>query len=140
MALDLADIRTRLSVELATLTGWETYTTWPDNPLPPCVIVQVGDCRYHEAMQAGLAVFDIALVLLVNSVVTDEAQLLLDEYLSSGTGQSKSVIDTLQGSNLNGLCNQVHITGWSEYGAVPMGDDRRMFGAVVTGEVHCTRK
>lgn len=140
MALDLADVRSGLASALASLTSWETYATWPDNPHPPCVIVQPGDATYHEAMQAGLTVVDFGLVLLVSSTVTDEAQTLLDELLSSGTGQASSVIDTLQGSTLGGVCKQVHVVGWSEYGAVQMPDERRFFGVVVNVQVHCDRK
>lgn len=140
MAFDLAAVRSGLASDLAQVTGWEAYATWPDNPHPPCSIVQPGDCRYHEAMQAGLTVVEFALVLLVSSVVTDDAQQSLDAYLSSGTGQASSLIDLLQGSTLGGAAKQVHVVGFSNYGAVDMGDERRWFGAVLNIEVHCDRK
>lgn len=140
MAFNLETVRSELAEELVTLTGWESYATWPDNPLPPCSIVQPGSARYHEAMQAGLTVIEFGVVLLVSSVVTDEAQSTLDSYLSSGTGQTNSVIDLLQGSTLDGNCKQVHVVGFDSYGAVELPDERRLFGAVVNIEVHCDRR
>ncbi len=140
MALNLATVRTNLASTLTAVTGWETYGNVPDNPLPPCVLVLPTACRYHEAMQAGLAVIEFDLVLLVGSVVSDEDQQTLDAYLSSGTSQTKSVIDVLQANTLSGACKQVHVIGFGDYGAVDMPDERRFYGAVIKIEVHCDRK
>jgi hypothetical protein len=140
MAFALATVRANLASALSALTGWETYSTVPDNPIPPCVVVQPTDGNYHEAMQAGLTVVKLDLVLIVSSVVSDEDQATLDGYLSSGTGQTKSVIDVLQGNTLSGACKQVHVVGFGSYGAIEMPDERRFFGAVVNIDVHCDRK
>jgi hypothetical protein len=72
--------------------------------------------------------------------VSDEDQATLDGYLSSGAGQTKSVIDVLQGNTLSGACKQVHVVGFGSYGAIEMPDERRFFGAVVNIDVHCNRK
>lgn len=139
MAFNLATVRTNLASTLAAITGWETYATWPDSPVPPCVIVQPTGGTYHDAMQGGLNVSQFRLLLLTGSFVTDEAQSTLDGYLSSGTGQTSSVIDLIQGNTLSGACKQVHVRGWSYDGAIDMGDERRMFGAVINIDVHCDR-
>lgn len=140
MAFNLATVRTNLASVLTGITGWETYSYVPDNPLVPCVVVQPGECTYHEAMQAGLTVVKFDLVLIVASVVSDEDQSTLDAYLSSGTGQTKSVVDQLQGNTLSGACKQVHVVGFGNYGAIDMPDERRFYGAVINIEVHCDRK
>lgn len=140
MAFALGTVRTNLASALTAITGWETYSYVPDSPLPPCVVVQPTECDYHLAMQAGLTVVKLDLVLIVSSVVSDEDQATLDAYLSSGTGQTRSVIDTLQGNTLSGACKQVHVVGFTSYGAIDMPDERRFYGAVVNIEVHCDRK
>lgn len=141
MAFDISAIRAQLAVELATVTtGWETYDRWPDNPQPPCAIVLVGDGDYHRAMGRGSMMMPAQVALLVSDVVTDEAQADLDAFLSSGAGQDKSVVDVLQGSNLNGTCHEVHVPGWSQYGAVEMPNETRLLGAVLNLEIYCDRK
>lgn len=140
MAFDLFTIRSRIATDVAGVIDGEDYPTWPDNPHPPCVIVQPSTANYHLAMGKGLMEVPLDVVLLVSSVVSDEAQRELDSWLSSGTGMSKSVIDTLQHNTLSGACSDLHVLGFSDYGAVEMGDERRFFGAVLNTVVYCDRK
>lgn len=140
MAFNLATIRAEIGEDISTLTGWTIYETVPDNPVPPCVFVAPGDGDYHLSMQGGNMAVNLSLVLLVASAVTDEAQSQLDGLLSAGTGQTLSLIDRLHGSNLDGNCKFVHVTGWSEYGDVPVSDERRLFGVVVHLIVYCDRR
>lgn len=138
---DLRTIRSRIGSAAAAVTGGQLYDRWPDNPVPPCVIVvPSGDGDYHLAMGRGLMQVPIDVVLLVASVVTDEAQDDLDGFLSSGAGMTSSVVDALQHNNLEGACSDLHVTGFGDYGAVPMSDERRFFGAVVNTVVYCDRK
>lgn len=140
MAFNLNLIRTRIGTAVSTVISGESYPSWPDNPIPPCVIVAPSTGDYHLAMQGGAMQVPVDVILLVASVVTDEAQADLDAYLSSGTGQTRSVIDTLQHNLLSGACLDLHVRGFSDYGAVEIGDERRFFGAVLNTVVYCDRK
>lgn len=140
MAFSFTAVREGLATVVKPIVKGELYPYADDNPVTPCVIVFPGDGDYHLAMQKGSMRVPMQLAILENSVVTDEAQASLDAYLSSGTGQDRSLIDALQHSQLGGACLDLHVLGWEAYGAVEMGDERRFFGVVLNIAVYCDRK
>lgn len=81
------------------------HDTVPEKPEVPCLVVAPDDpfVTYQDAMAGGLATLHFDLVLLVQRGDDRAAQNALDALLSSGTGETKSIIDTLMANRTLGI-------------------------------------
>ena len=70
-----------------------------------------------------------------------EGQNLLDDYLSSGTGQTVSLIDALEADKtLAGAVDDIHVSVGSSYGEVKWNETASYFGAELMVAVRVDRQ
>lgn len=122
--MDIGSIRDGLKTRLATVSGLRTYDTAPDKPEVPAAVVLPDDpfINYHEAMNAGLAILNFRVIVVVNRATVERAQDALDGYLSSGTGESSSLIDAIEADGtLGGNAADVIVDQAGRYGSQRFG-------------------
>lgn len=108
MALDIKTIRDGLKTRLETIDGLRCHDTIPGDVVAPAAVVVPDDpfITYHEAMSGGLCFANFKITLLCSDGSKRTGQDLLDEYLSAGTGMSKSVHGAINGdTTLDGAIN-----------------------------------
>lgn len=105
MNLDLVAIRTALAAQLGNVAGLEVYRNHPGIPVVPsagaAVIVMPDQyyVSYAETFPGQIgALADVSLLLQVYAQSSDpvSGQDRIDELLSSGNGQSRSIIDAIE--------------------------------------------
>lgn len=125
MALDLAAQRDGIKTRLATITGLIVHDVGVDTITPPAAVVLPDPERgidYHQSHGKGLTTIPWQIVLLVARDLPAASQDLLDSYLGSGTGQTRSVFDALNGDvTLGGVAEHLIVEGFDSYGRVEWG-------------------
>lgn len=143
MAFDLGAQRTGLKTRLATVTGLHVYRTVPDDIIAPAAILAPAETfiDYHAAMAKGLAVANWRVIVATGRTMTAEGQDLLDDYLSSGTGQTVSLIDALEADKtLAGAVDDIHVSVGNSYGEVKWNETASYFGAELMVAVRVDRQ
>lgn len=143
MAFDLGAQRTGIKTRLATVTGLHVYRTVPDDIIAPAAIVAPAETfiDYHAAFAKGLAVANWRVIVATGRTMSAEGQDLLDRYLSSGTGQTVSLIDALEGDKtLGGVVDDIHVSVSNSYGEVRWNETASYFGAELAVAVRVDRQ
>lgn len=143
MAFDLGAQRTGIKTRLATVSGLHVYRTVPDDIMAPAAVVAPAETfiDYHTAMAKGLAVANWRVIVATARTLTPEGQDLLDRYLSSGTGQTVSLIDALEADKtLGGTVDDLHVSVGSSYGEVKWNETASYFGAELMVAVRVDRQ
>lgn len=139
--MNITEIRAGFKLTLAGLV--RVHPVIPAKPAPPCLIVGPDDpfITYNDAMAGGLCSLHWNLVLLVQWGDDRAAQNALDELLSAGAGEDKSVIDRLHanGRNLSGVVNDVLCQQVTDYGAEVKIGDASYGQAVIKAVTHTPR-
>lgn len=118
--MSIADIRSGLGTNLATIRGLRVAETIPDNPNPPIAIIALGNVVYDGAFQGGLVTYNFTVSVIVGRVAEREAQRRLDTYISTGTGGIKAAIESEK--SLGGAAYDVRVSEMTNVGAVQLGD------------------
>lgn len=118
--MSIADIRSGLGDNLATIRGLRVAETIPDNPSPPIAVIALGNVVYDGAFQGGLVTYNFTVSVIVGRVAEREAQRRLDAYISTGTGGIKSAIES--DKSLGGAAYDVRVSEMTNVGAVQLGD------------------
>lgn len=130
--MDIAAIRNGIKARLVTIDGLAAHTQVPASVNPPAAIIttQTPFIEYHLANAKGLAQLNFNIQLLVGRQDERRAQELLDQYLSAGTGVTKSIIDAFEAdTTLSGSCSSSIIMTAGEYFATDLGDSS--YGSVI---------
>jgi len=118
--MSIADIRSGLGINLATIRGLRVAETIPDNPNPPIAVIALGNVVYDGAFQGGLVTYNFTVSVIVGRVAEREAQRRLDAYISTGTGGIKAAIESEK--SLGGAAYDVRVSEMTNVGAVQLGD------------------
>ncbi len=144
MALDIGAIRSGLATRLATVSGLKVYRVAAGELSPPAaVVLPSGDdfLDYHRAMAKGLTRTSWRIVVATSKTLEASGQDLLDDYLSAGTGQSKSLIDAIEGDKtLGGAVDDTHVSVARAYGPVQWNETLAYFGAELRVECFVGRQ
>jgi len=117
----IAELRTAIATNLATIPGLRTSEFIPDNPSPPIAVVQFDRAQYHLDMRNGMAEYNFVVQLIVGRVDERTAQRSLDAYCSS-TGSSSVLLGVESDRTLNNKAFDCVVTEMSSYGPVLVND------------------
>lgn len=120
--MNLGNIRENLMVWLADVPGARPFAYRPDS-VPAgagdVVIVREGEpyVDYHEAFAGGLAIVNLVFEVWLQFTNNRSATARLDELMSSGAGEARSLIDSLmyghEDRTLGGECADFVVDGVS---------------------------
>ncbi len=117
----IAELRTALAANLATISGLRVAETIPDNPNPPVAIVQFDRAQYHLDMGNGMTEYSFVVQVIVGRADERTAQRNLDSYCSS-SGSSSVLLAVESDRLLNGKAFDCVVTEMSSYGPVLVND------------------
>lgn len=146
MALDLADIRAGLAARLATVSGLNTYKHVPGDltNLPAAVIYGPDGPEaidYDLAFGGGLTEVRWRFGVFTSKTLEAAGQALLDEYLSAGTGQTKSVVDAIYGDRtLGGTVDHARVELAGSFGLQRWNETTAYYGAELVLVCRVSRK
>lgn len=126
MALDLAAQRDAIKTRLATISGLSVADVAVDSVTPPAAIIvpddSAGQVDYHQSFGKGLTTIPWRILILLGRDTPGPSQDLLDSYLGSGTGQTRSVFDALNSDpTLGGVAEHLLVKGFDNYGRIEWG-------------------
>lgn len=138
--MNIRSIKQGIAKAAAAVDGLNTYAFCPDSITEPCLYAGEVDVAYHETY-GGDAQAVVTVYLLVSTAEDDDAQALLDRYLS--VGNPESVIDAIEGTpgnpqTLGGVCDDLVIMTASGYRKYTVGTDS-YFGVKIPVRVIGTR-
>ncbi len=117
----IADIRTGIATNLATISGLRTTETVPDNPQPPTAIIQPTSIDFDKTFARGLDQYNFVVTLIVGRASERWAQKLLDSYCAgSGAGSVKAAIESNR--TLSGQIQDLRVTAMRNYGTITIGE------------------
>lgn len=117
----VADLRTGIANNLATISGLRTAAKVPDDPKPPVAIVLPQSVTYDNAFQGGMTTYNFSVLLLVSRVSERIGQDSLDSWVSStGAYSIKNAIES--DKTLGGNAFDVRVSEVRNYGEVSAGD------------------
>ena len=130
-------IRAGLAANAYTLGTVNTYRNVPEAVEPPCVLILPDQPFFEiESMGRGHFSYYFRALLLVASTISDQAQDMLDDYLSSsGTGSLRAALEV--DKTLGGIAENATVTACTTYGDVEW-NDLRYWGAELTVRVLTT--
>ena len=117
----IAELRTALGTNIATILGLRVSDFIPDNPNPPIAIVQFDRAQYHLDMGNGMTEYTFVVQVIVGRADERTAQRNLDSYCSS-TGSSSVLLAVESDRTLNGKAFDCVVTEMSSYGPVLVND------------------
>ena len=118
--MSIADIRSGLGANLATIRGLRVAETIPDNPNPPIAVIALGNVVYDGAYQGGLVTYNFTVSVIVGRASEREAQRRLDALVSTGAGSLKVAVES--DKSLGGSAYDVRVSEMTNIGAVQLGD------------------
>lgn len=118
---NIAELRTAIGTNLATITGLRVSDFIPDNPSPPIAIVQFDRAQYHLDMANGLSEYNFVIQLIVGRVDERTAQRNLDSYCAS-TGDASVLLAVESDRTLGSKAFDCIVTEMSSYGSVSIND------------------
>ena len=117
----VAELRTGLATNLATITGLRTSDFQPDSISPPIAIVFPVSVNYDETFHRGMQTYTFAVQVIVGRVSERSGQSTLDSYCSStGTNSIKLAIES--DKTLNGKAFDLRVTDMRNYGELTVGE------------------
>lgn len=117
----IADLRSGLATNLATITGLRTSVDIPDNPNPPVAVIGIENVNYDQAFAGGLVEYNFRITVLASRASDRMAQRRLDQYTSTEAGVSvKKAIES--DKTLGGAAFDVRVVEMSNIGTVSLGE------------------
>jgi len=114
-------MRTGLETRLATISGLRAYEYIPDNPNPPCAVVQLGRIEFDQSFRRGVDQYEFRVLLIVGRVAERAAQKTMDGFLDpTGAGSVKTAIEA--DSTLGGLTVDTRVREMRGLGSIGIGD------------------
>jgi hypothetical protein len=117
----IAELRSGIATNLATISGLRTASTIPENVNPPFAIIGFDSTEFDVTMGRGLDMFAFTVTVVVSRADGRNAQNLLDVYCApTGTSSIKRAIEL--DKSLGGKANDIRVTGLSNYGNLTIGE------------------
>ena len=112
----IAELRTGLGNNLASISGLRIATTLPDVVNPPTALIALEKVSYNRQMRAGMTEYGFKISVIVGRVSERTAQNLLDVFVAPGAGSIKAAIES--DKTLGGKAFDTFIPELTAYGAV----------------------
>lgn len=118
-------IRDALKEAMQSVDGLRVYDTMPENVQSPAAVVLPDDpfIEYHSTFGNGVATMHFKVTLLVSRKSARAGQDTLDDLLSSGTGETKSVMDAIEASALGNTVDDAIVEEAVDYGVTEVAGD-----------------
>lgn len=115
MSVTLAQIRSGLATNLATVTGSPQVLTYVlSNPTPPAFVIVPASTEYDQAMARGLDKWTFRVVAIVSAASDQDGQKTIDAYLApSGSTSIKAALESDR--TLGGVVQNLRVTQVSGY-------------------------
>jgi hypothetical protein len=117
----IAQIRTGIAANLATISGLRTTDTVPDNPQPPVAVIMPSSIEYDLSFQRGLDLHNFVVMIIVGRASERRAQQTLDLFCA-GTGASSVKAAIESNRTLTGLVQDLRVTSMRNYGSTVIGE------------------
>lgn len=128
MGATLAQIRTGLAANLASITGLAQSAYVLSNPTPPAAEIEPGAVEYDQAFGRGHDRWAMTVRVFVGLTTDIGAQKRLDTYLApSGATSVKTALES--DLTLGGTVQDLHVTGCSGYRVYPRQGQAPVLGA-----------
>lgn len=128
MGATLAQIRTGLAANLASITGLAQSAYVLSNPTPPAAEIEPGPVEYDQAFGRGHDRWAMTVRVFVGLTTDIGAQKRLDTYLApSGATSVKTALES--DLTLGGTVQDLHVTGCSGYRVYPRQGQAPVLGA-----------
>lgn len=116
----IAQIRSGLAANLATISGLRTSATVPDDFNPPIAVVIPATIEYDTAFRRGLDTYEFQVLAIVGRASERNAQANLDAYCqSSGASSIKTALESNR--TLSGVIKDLRVTSMRNYGPADIG-------------------
>lgn len=117
----IAQMRTGIATNLATISGLRTTETIPDNPQPPVAVIAPTSIEYDLTFARGLDQYNFTVTVVVARASERQAQRLLDAFCAgSGASSVKTAIESNR--TLSGLVQDLRVTAMRNYGTTTIGE------------------
>jgi len=145
--MDLTAIRNGLATAVDAVPSLQVFAYQPDQmPVgnaPVAIITSPAGVYvdYNEAFNRGLATVYYTIVVYVQFVATKYAFDALEDFISSGTGLTQSIVDTVMDGDrtLGGSCSDLVFDRVSNIGVVTNTDGIRYLSAEIDVRVLAAR-
>lgn len=117
----IAELRSGIATNLATISGLRTATVIPDLVNPPFALIGFDNIDFDTTFGRGLDTYSFTVTVIVSRADGRNAQNLLDVYCApTGTSSIKTAIELDR--SLGGKANDLRVTGLSNYGDLTIGE------------------
>lgn len=117
----MAQIRTGLATNLATISGMRTAEVIPDNPQPPVAVFELDRVEYDQAMKNGLTIYRFTVQVIVGRASARSAQRWLDALIPpEGVSSVKAAIESNR--TFSGVIQDCRVESMPAIGSVQMND------------------
>lgn len=117
--MTIANIRSGLASNLATISGLRVSTDVPDQVNIPEAILQLGTINYDQAFQNGLVEYNFVVSVFVGRASDRTAQRKLDSYADTTSGIKEAIESD---KTLGGAAFDVRVVDMSNISAVSLGE------------------
>lgn len=115
----LADLRSGLGTNLATISGLRVSEDLPEQINPPMAVVGLQSIEYDQSFQRGLVVYRFQIPLLAARASDRRAQITLDNFMST-TGSSSVKVAVESDKTLGGAAFDVRVTEMGSIGTIEL--------------------
>ena len=118
---DIADIRSGIATNLATISGLRVSAELIDNPSPPVALISLESIDYDLAMQGGLTQYNFIITVIVGRSAEREMQRKLDSYCQpTGNYSVKSAVESNR--TLSGDVDDLRVISTGSIGSIQIND------------------
>lgn len=119
--MSIANLRTGLATNLATISGLRTSAELIDNPSPPVALVNLESVDYDQAYQSGLTLYNFSITVIVGRNAERQMQRKLDSYIQPDGAQSVKVA-VESDRTLSGYAQDLRVTNAGSIGSIQIND------------------
>lgn len=119
--MSIANLRTGLATNLATISGLRTSAELIDNPSPPVALVNLESVDYDQAYQSGLTLYNFSITVIVGRTAERQMQRKLDSYIQPDGAQSVKVA-VESDRTLSGYAQDLRVTNAGSIGSIQIND------------------
>ena len=89
----VAQVKTAIASALGSVSGLRTYARQPDQVNVPMAFPTLRSIEYHGTMANGMVTHNYDITVIVGRAAERSAEILLDSYLSYGSGSIRSALE-----------------------------------------------
>lgn len=119
--MTIAQMRSGLATNLATISGLRTSPELIDNPSPPVALVNLESVDYDLAYQNGLTLYNFSITVIVGRSAEREMQRKLDSYIQPD-GATSVKIAVESDRTLSGSAQDLRVTNAGSIGSIQIND------------------